>query len=233
VQAAKVSLVDRAQQRLPLDLRKYVPALRKFFATDFFRGWEIAVAISHRESVRDVPPLDSVLSIEPKCPDKGVEGEHWLSLRDRPSGVVGVADTLAAGDLLSDVIPHELGEMVVDPTGALCIAINEAQTEFVAVEPFDPVQALPGEAPGVDRIEIDRFLFPNFVLPAWFDFRRKACDGPFDLLGKCSRPLELLPGGYISEFRQGKWEERFCSSHARAHFDLRPHARVRRRGNRG
>jgi hypothetical protein len=224
-----IALLDRSRAHLPIDLKAYAVALQEYFDAVFTPDWGIAAKIV----LRDKPePEDWPLPIEHKCPDKGTEGEHWLTAVDRPKGLIGIKDTLDAGDVLSDVIAHEAGEMAVDPGGNILVATNEAQDHFVAAEPFDPTQATPGDAPHFSRIEIAGFLFPNFVTKKWFDFRCKPSDGPFDHLGLCERPLQVLEGGYISEFKHGKWDERFGSHHAKLQFSKRKHARVMKRGSR-
>jgi hypothetical protein len=225
-----IVIADHCRQRLPLDLAAYVPALQSFFDAIFTPRVGIPVKVLLRDRAEKLRADDWPLPFVDRLPDKGVEGEHWLTALDRPKGMIGVSDTLEAGDELADCAAHEAGELAADPCGNINFAINDAQDQFVAAEPFDPTQALPGD--NKSRVEVGGFWFPNFVLPAWFDYRRKPSDGPFDYLGLCERPLQVLEGGYISEFKHGRWDDRFGSHHAKLQFSKRRHARVARRGKR-
>src|SRR2546430_717889 len=46
----------------------------------------------------------------------------------------------------------------------------------------------------------------DFVLPAFYD---RATAGPLDLLGRMTRPLQILPGGYLSWYDpdDGAWHQ--------------------------
>src|SRR6266699_3824612 len=74
---------------------------------------------------------------------------------------------------------------------------------------------------------IDRIPMSDFVYPAWFEGFRKAGSAQFDYLKKVRRPFQILPGGYMPVFKNGRWTQIF-GSRAKA----RRFARENRRGHR-
>jgi hypothetical protein len=64
------------------------------------------------------------------------------------------------------------------------------------------------------------------VYPAWFEAFHKPNATKFDHLGKCTKPFEILSGGYMAVYTKGKWSQVFGSAAAKKRFKLRHHPRV-------
>jgi len=205
-----------------------VPALQGYLDAVFTPNWGIPAKVRLVEGAK-APPGDWALVLVDHSADAGALGYHELTEHGCPQEIVAVRDTLDAGDTLADVISHEVVEVLVDPGTNIAIAVNPAQDHFMACEVGDPVQPGPD---GSGSIEVDGFPFCNFVLKSWFEPWHKPGSVRFDYLGLCKEPLEVLESGYVSEFKHGKWGERFGSHHAQARFAKRSHARVARRGRR-
>lgn len=98
---------------------------------------------------------------------------------------------------VSAVLSHEVLEWWVDP---FCQLWADAGTKSVAYEVGDPVQ---GDSYMVNGVSVS-----NFVTPAWFN--PKAEHGPYDAMGKVSKPFTLTPGGYWIEMADGKVKQVFA-----------------------
>lgn len=90
---------------------------------------------------------------------------------------------------------HELWEDLGDPTCIFAANDTSDETVFRALELGDPVEA--------DNLAMRYNNVPisDFVLPAWFT----GDPSPYDYARKCTQPLQVLQGGYVSIFENGKW----------------------------
>jgi len=146
-------------------------------------------------------------------------GYHDLTPDGLPLSKVFVKTTLDAGQKVSVTACHELAEMLVDPAIDLAAVGPGSGTSFYAYETADAVEEL--------EFAIDHVAMSDFVYPAWFEGFRKAGSAQFDYLKKVRRPFQILPGGYMSVFKGGRWTQVF-GSRAKA----RRFAREDRRGHR-
>ncbi len=146
-------------------------------------------------------------------------GYHDLTPSGFPIGKVFVKPTLADGEKVGVTASHELMEMLCDPD--LNLAAQADNGDFYAMEVADPVQE--------QEYAIDGIPVSNFVYPTWFESFRTAGSVRFDHLKTVTRPFQLMPGGYISIFRAGRWKQIFGSTAARAKFNPKRKKRALRR----
>src|SRR5205823_13975838 len=92
-------------------------------------------------------------------------------------------------------------EMLVDP--AINLAAAGPRNVFYAYETADAVEEI--------EFTIDGIAMSDFVYPAWFEAFRKPGSAQFDYAKKVRRPFQILAGGYMSVFKNGKWTEIFGS----------------------
>ncbi len=144
-------------------------------------------------------------------------GYHDLTPDGLPLSKVFVKTTLQAGQKVSVTACHELAEMLVDP--AINLASTGPGNVFYAYETADAVEE--------EEFVIDGIPMSDFVYPAWFEGFRKAGSAQFDYLKRVRRPFQILPGGYMSVFKNGRWTQVF-GSRAKA----RRFAQEDRRGHR-
>lgn len=107
----------------------------------------------------------------------------------------------------SIILTHELWEMLVDPW----VKADGSNGRFVQVgkryyleEVADPVEAdqYAYVRNGADGTPVE---ISDFVTPDWFSPGSK---GPYDFNGYITRPLYILPGGYISYIgADGAWHQ--------------------------
>jgi len=91
--------------------------------------------------------------------------------------------------------------MLVDP--AINLAAAGPGNAFYAYETADAVEEV--------EFTIDGVAMSDFVYPAWFEAFRKAGSAQFDYAKRVKRPFQILPGGYMSVFKNGKWTQVFGS----------------------
>jgi len=75
---------------------------------------------------------------------------------------------------------------------------------FYAYETADAVEEVEFTIRGV--------AMSDFVYPAWFEGFRKPDSAQFDYARKVKRPFQILPGGYMSVFKNGRWTQLFGSA---------------------
>ena len=147
----------------------------------------------------------------------GALAYHDLTPDGLPQSKVFVRTTLENGEPVSAAASHELVEMLVDPAINL-LALGPDVRAAYAYESADPVEALSFAVHGIPM--------SDFVYPAYFELFHLAGSVPFDHLGQVTQPFEILPGGYQSVFRKGRWTQLFGSAEkeqAFAHEDRRGH----------
>jgi hypothetical protein len=195
----------------PIALAFQVRAINLQMVRDFIPAWAAerwaAVGLDFRLPGGDVPWIVNLYDDLTRLP----AGTFWpLSVVDEtPPGELG--DHTNDAGLVSGrwqpnpvdendatVGSHEALEMRGDPG---CNAWIPGATSMLAAEAADVVER--------DWYAIDVDLFgerrsirvSNFILPAWFV---PGAPPPYDMVGLCRRPLEVRPGGYVIEMRDGK-----------------------------
>jgi len=113
-----------------------------------------------------------------------------------------VKSTRAVGQKVSVTACHELAEMLVDPAINLCA--TGPGSVFYAYETADAVEEVEFTIRGIPM--------SDFVYPAWFEGFRKPNSAQFDYARKVKRPFQILPGGYMSVFKNGRWTQVFGSA---------------------
>lgn len=132
----------------------------------------------------------------------GALGYHDLPVLGKPpiSKVFAKTD-LEYGYSSSITGAHELAEMMVDPF--INSAIQTSDTRFYATEVGDPVEddSLGFTYTASNGVPVQ---LSNFVLPAWF---QPGAPGPYDYGRRCTKPLQVLAGGYAQYFESGQWHQ--------------------------
>lgn len=152
-------------------------------------------------------------------------GYHDLTPDGLPLSKVFVRTTLAAGQRVSVTASHELAEMLVDP--AINLAATGPGGTFYAYETADAVEEV--------EFTLDGMALTDFVYPSWFEAFHKPGSTEFDHLRRVRRPFQILAGGYMPVYRNGRWTQVFGSRAKAARFgreDRRGH-RSTYRGRRG
>jgi len=137
----------------------------------------------------------------------GALGYHDFSPTGKPISYVFAKTDRDYGYSWTVTFTHELAEMMADPY--ISTAIQVSNTKFFAQEIGDPVEADEfGYKIHAKETNTD-VLVSDFVTPAWFI---PGHPGPvYDKAKHCTRPLQLLRGGYMSVYVSGQgWTQIFA-----------------------
>jgi hypothetical protein len=110
---------------------------------------------------------------------------------------------------VSAVLSHEVLEWWYDPA---CNDWSDRGRSSVAKELCDPVEQ--------DWYLIDGVAVSNYILPAWFNPLDKV--GPFDYLGKLTKPFSMTKGGYWIEMVDGGVRQVFANAEVRRAHQVTP-----------
>ena len=158
-----------------------------------------ARGLQARTLAEQLPAGAWLLAILDDSDQAGALGYHELDSTSTPVGKV-FAKTDQQNNLSWTVTAsHELLEMLGDPYANLCVQIR-ADGTAVAYESADSVE---DDSLGY---RIGDVLVSDFVYPHWFI---AGSPGPWDYGGHCTKPLQILPGGYIGVWdpATGKWTQ--------------------------
>lgn len=124
----------------------------------------------------------------------GALGYHDFTADGRPISYVFAKDDLENGYSPTVTATHEIAEMIADPWISQVFQVSNKS--FYAQEICDPC-----EADGLGY-EIDGVLVSDFVTPRYFI---PGSEGYIlDHAKHITRPLSILPGGYMSVFVSGQ-----------------------------
>lgn len=215
-QVPTIACVNAAASPLGVDFRKLVAALQQFADKCFTPVWGVACRVIAADKIA-AGNWGMTFIDDPDEAD--ALGYHDLTPAGLPLSKVFVKLAMESDGNVSVTASHELAEMLVDPGIQLC-AWNDKAKAFYAYETADACEALSFPVNGVPMTD--------FVYPSWFEGFRKQSSTQFDYLKKIKRPFQLLPGGYASVFKGGRWTNLFGSRVAAKTFAAR-HPRAARR----
>jgi hypothetical protein len=203
-----VYIVDKASAVTPAEVQSWLPALQTQISGEFEQTWNLDATVS----VSDAPPVGAwTITLTDQGDQAGALGYHDVCHKDGhgvPCGFVYAQTTLDAGDAVSVTLDHELLEMLADP---YTTSFEKVGKRFYIREVCDAPEsdAYAYSEPG------SNVLLSDFVTPFFF---RPGHVGPYDYRGAVSRPLEILPGGYLSYWQGGSWWQDW--NRARVHLGV-------------
>lgn len=128
----------------------------------------------------------------------GALGYHDVGPGGRPISYVFAKTDMQYGYDWQVTLTHEFAEMMMDPYVMRCE--QTGNSKFHALELCDPVEdesmLYIVESGGV------KMNASNFITPYWFI---PDAVGQYDYLKKCTKPLEVLNGGYAYYWENGQW----------------------------
>src|SRR5213593_1715322 len=213
-QIPTIACFNKASTSLGVDFDRLIAALQTFVDDHFVPVWgtpaKLVKTTTFRKGAWAMAFLDD-------ADVANALGYHDLTPDGLPLSKVFVKTTLQAGQKVSVTACHELAEMLVDP--AINLASTGPGNVFYAYETADAVEE--------EEFAINGIPMSDFVYPAWFEGFRKAGSAQFDYLKRVRRPFQILPGGYMSVFKNGRWTQVFGSGAKARRF-----AQEDRRGHR-
>jgi hypothetical protein len=209
-----IALVDESGILSPATVASVAIALQIQLDRDLTAHWGVRATLVVAGADDLNPGLWPLRIVDPARLPEGAGGIH-LNEFGQPYALV------AAGPDWTVAASHELLEMVVDPYGNRFVGGPSASPDaagravYYLVEVCDPCETM--------TYSINGTRVSDFVLPAFYE---RAAVGPLDLLGWMTRPLQILPGGYLSWYDpdDGAWHEAlpdgtFSSTVAAARLD--------------
>ncbi len=154
-----------------------------------------------------VPAGSYMIGIFDDSDQAGALGWHTEGPDGQVYGKVFVAPVLDHGGTplqgaltVAAVLSHEVIEAFVDPAiNAWC---ENSDGLLYALEAGDPVESDSYDITvGKNAVSVS-----NFALPAWFD---PQAPGPYDHLGKLSKPFTMTSGGYVVYIHGGAEHQKF------------------------
>lgn len=126
----------------------------------------------------------------------GALGYHDLTSSGLPLGKVFVETTVQAGCSWSVSASHEVLEMLADPYANETTLLLETNSKGTAYA-YEVCDACEVDDQGY---VINNFKVSDFVTPDWFNPSTLRPNTKYDFMGHITKPLELLPGGYIAVY---------------------------------
>jgi len=197
-QVPTIACFNKASTALGVDLDRLIAALQKFVDQYFVPVWGTPARLVKTTGFRKGA---WALAFLERADVANALGYHDLTPDGLPLSKVFVQTTLEVKQKVSVTACHELAEMLVDP--AINLAAAGAGNVFYAYETADAVEEV--------EFAIDGIAMSDFVYPAWFEAFRKPGSAQFDYAKKVRRPFQILAGGYMSVFKNGKWTQIFGS----------------------
>jgi hypothetical protein len=217
-QLPTIACFNQAKTPLGVDFDRLIAALQRFVDDNFVPVWGTPAKLVKTRGFRKGA---WALAFLDRADVANALGYHDLTPDGFPLSKVFVQTTVEDRQLVSVTASHELAEMLVDPAINLC-AVGPNNVIY-AYETGDPVEET--------TITVDRIPMTNFVYPSWFEDFHKAGSTRFDQARKVKRPFQILAGGYMSVFKNGKWTQVFGSKAKRRR--MRREERRTNRGRRG
>lgn len=151
-------------------------------------------------TLNNSPPEDAwQIIIADDSDQAGALGYHDLTPGGRPYGYVFAKTDIDYGYSWTITLSHEICEMILDPW--ISATMQTDNSTFYAVELCDPVEAdslgYSIHVKNHDPVQVSNFITPNWLIPG--------SKGVFDYRGECTKPLQVLDGGYAYYWQNGQW----------------------------
>ena len=192
--AIRISVLNQSTVVPDADVARAVQALQVQVTRDFRPAWGIDAELAFIPSSATAPKGTWQLVILDDSDQAGALGYHDLTEDGLPIGKVFAKTDLTYGNQWTVTASHELLELLADPDINLCTyTVMDGKPFIYAYESADACEA--------DQYgyEINGVLVSDFVYPSWFE-PLSPPGTKFDYQGKITKPLSLLPGGYLQYF---------------------------------
>jgi hypothetical protein len=216
-QVPTISCVNRATADLGVGLDDLVAAMQTFVDQHFAPIWGTPCKLVR--TAGDIPADNWGMVFLDNADVAQALGYHDLTEGGLPLAKIFVQTTIDDGEEVSVTAAHELAEMLVDP--GIQMGAYGPDDVWYAYETADAVER--------ETFAVNGINMSDFVYPAWFEAFRKPGSTRFDHLNKCNKPFQILKGGYMPVYHNGKWSQVFGSKGAEKWFKRRHHPRTERR----
>jgi hypothetical protein len=216
-QVPTITCINHATVDLGVDFDKLIDALQVFNDKHFSPIWGTPCKLTR--TTGNIPAGNWGMVFTDTADVADALGYHDLTPDGFPLAKIFVQTTIDDGEEVSVTSAHELAEMLVDP--GIQMGAFGPDDVWYAYETADAVER--------ETFAVNGINMTDFVYPAWFEAFRKPGSTKFDHLGKCNKPFQILKGGYMPVYQDGKWTQIFGSQAMAKWFQLRHHPRTSRR----
>jgi hypothetical protein len=184
----QIAIVNQTNRISSSELSEAVAAIQKQVNRDFAPIWNINGTIASFNDVKSVPLGYWPIFVMDNINEPGAAGYH-TDQHHQPYSMVQYSDSWTL------TLSHETLEMLADPYGNRLVAADSIKPQQGRVqyllEVCDPSE---GEnyAYSINGIIVSDFYTPHFFDPLVSPGVR------YSFSGKITKPLEVLPGGYLS-----------------------------------
>lgn len=214
-QVPTVSCVNRSSYP-DEQFKRLIPALQKYLDEHVTPVWGMTCRL---EIVSQIIPGSWELLFIDDADIADALGYHDLTPEGLPLGKVFVKTSERSGEPVSVTASHEIAEQLLDP--AVQLAAQAPGGVWYAYELCDAPQAY--------SFDVDGLLMSDFVYPSWFEGFRKPKSTQFDHMNLITKPFQILPGGYMPVYKNGRWTQAFASKKDAKFFQKEEHPRIRQR----
>jgi hypothetical protein len=199
-----ISVINECSVLPDAVIQAAVTDLQTQVSRDFAAAWGIDAKLEFIPKGSKPDPASWWLIILDNSDQAGALGYHDVTDQGLPLGKVFAGTDLQYGTSWTVTASHELLEMLGDPDVNLTVFV-ETGPHSGTLFAYEVCDACEDDSLGYT---IGSTLVSDFVFPSWFETFRTS--GPFDQAGQVSKPLQLLPGGYIGAYnvrRGGGWTQ--------------------------
>lgn len=197
-QIPTINLINRATVELGFELETLISVLEQQIAKHVGPVWGVGCNFTIATDFN--PNCWAILFLD-DADVAGATGYHDLTPTGFPLAKVFVKTIQNSGQSLSAAVSHELLEMLLDP--AINMVASHSSGIFYAYEICDACEE--------ESYQIDGMSVCDFVYPSYFEEFRQPNSTQFDYLNKISHPFQILPGGYMPVYKDGKWTQIYGS----------------------
>jgi len=223
-----IAVINESTVVQDVDVQLALKALQVQVSEHFAPVWGIDAALQFFPAGTTPPPGYWWLVILDNSDQAGALGYHDITDQGLPLGKVFAATDLIYKQQWTVTASHELLEMLGDPyINLAAMKFPGNNGTFMSLYAYEVCDACEADEYGY---LIDTTVVSDFVYPTWFESFWERGSKQFDYQQKIHRPLELLPGGYISvydvQFGQG-WMQ-LAGPEASSKYASRAHVGSRR-----
>lgn len=190
-----IAVTNQSTVLTDVQVQSAIPALQTQIHRDFAPVWGIDANLSLLSKGTVPSASDWMLGIFDDTDQAGALGYHELSPSGTPLAKVFAKSDAQAGLSWTVTASHEALEMLGDPFIDLTV-FDQSTNNIGTLYAYEACDAVESDSLGYS---IGGTAVSDFVYPTWFE--ANASSGvQFDFGKHTTKPLELLPGGYIGVF---------------------------------
>lgn len=192
----QIAIINQTDKINADDFSEAVSAIQKQVSRDFSPIWGVNASIAAFSNAKKVPLGYWSIFILDDINQPGAAGFH-TDENHQPYAMVQYSDSWTL------TLSHETLEMLADPFGSRLVAANSIEPNQGRVqyllEVCDPSES-EDYAYSINGVMVSDFYTPHFFDPVVSSSVR------YSFSGKITKPMEVLPGGYLSWYYPEKNE---------------------------